>query len=381
VSNAIKFTDIGEVKVFSSAEKATDENFKIQFSVKDTGIGIPKNAEHKLFNSFSQADVSTTRKYGGSGLGLAICKGLCEKMGGNIWFESEPGKGSQFFFNIILPATRARESTDAPTLLIQENTTIGKNYPLNILIAEDNRVNQLVAVGLLEKLSYHPDIAANGLEVLSCLENKSYDIVFMDLHMPEMDGFETSQKIIEKFSPNQRPCIIALTASAMKEDIDRCLDAGMDDFISKPIQLKEIIRALKTVIIEKRKITANNPPPERTLPMSDAAPLNQEEIFSNFSGIEDVLIKSIESFIELKPSLLNNIHQAITSKDSTSLEISAHTLTGAASNFFAEPVKMLAWKLEQCGASGDLSRAEDDFKKLSTEIEKLCSALNELKKR
>lgn len=244
VSNAIKFTEVGKVEIFSQAVLLENKKWRIQFSVKDSGIGIPKHAQDKLFQSFSQVDASTTRRFGGSGLGLAICKGLCEKMGGTIWVESEEGKGSTFHFTLVGEEcmTILSETTNNP--LATFDPEMGKVHPLNILIAEDNRTNQLVARGLLGKLGYHADVVFNGKEAVERLNDKSYDLILMDCHMPEMDGFEATEQIKKKYA-EKSPRIIALSASTMKEDIDRCYSSGMDGFLGKPLTVSPLVKVLK----------------------------------------------------------------------------------------------------------------------------------------
>lgn len=242
-SNAIKFTEIGRVEISSYATPVGEKKWKIQFSVKDSGIGIPKHMQDKLFQSFSQVDASTTRRFGGTGLGLAISKGLCEKMGGTIWVESEDGKGSTFSFTFIAEEGKVVQSTFTANPFAAFNPEMGKVHPLRILVAEDNKTNQLVAVGLLGKLGYQADVAINGKQAVERLDEKSYDLILMDCHMPEMDGFEATQQIIEKYKET-RPRIIALTASTMKEDVDRCFSSGMDDFLAKPITLLPLVRIL-----------------------------------------------------------------------------------------------------------------------------------------
>lgn len=244
VSNSIKFTEVGSVEISSQAKNIEDKKWQIQFAIKDTGIGIPDHVKDKLFQSFSQVDASTTRRFGGTGLGLAICKGLCEKMGGSIWVESEMGKGSTFFFTITGDITEAPlESQRSSNPFAAFDPEMGKKHPLRILVAEDNRTNQLVAVGLLGKLGYKADVAGNGKEALKAMHTQQYDLVLMDCHMPEMDGFEATRRIIEVHG-ERRPRIVALTASTMKEDIDRCTASGMDGFLGKPITLPPLVKTL-----------------------------------------------------------------------------------------------------------------------------------------
>jgi len=243
VSNALKFTEAGSIEIHSSGKLKFGKIWEIQVSVKDTGIGIPEELRSKLFQSFSQVDASTTRRFGGSGLGLAICKGLCEKMGGTISIQSEVGKGSTFTFTIEAEECQAFEQQKVANPFLEVDPEMAKNHPLRILIAEDNRTNQLVAAGLLGKLGYQADVAGNGFEVLKCLESRNYDLILMDCHMPELDGFRTTERILSKYG-SHRPRIIALTASTLSEDIERCYSTGMDGFIGKPISISALAKSL-----------------------------------------------------------------------------------------------------------------------------------------
>jgi PAS domain S-box-containing protein len=251
LGNAIKFTDSGEVSVHISGESLVNGTIKLFFSVKDTGIGIPQDRMHSLFQSFSQVDMSTTRKYGGTGLGLAISKKLVQLMGGTIWAKSEVGKGSTFCFTILADA-----ATPEQCLQIQENPPefdlpYDISDHLKLLIAEDNLVNQKVALLMLRKLGLRADVAANGREVLQALDRQKYDVVLMDVQMPEMDGFEAT-KAIRKRWKNGLPHIIAVTAHALEGDRKRCIEAGMDDYISKPMRLGDLARALIECSMQQR---------------------------------------------------------------------------------------------------------------------------------
>jgi len=244
LSNAVKFTDSGDVVALVSARWLDFGQHEIHFAVKDTGIGIPGDRLDRLFQSFSQIDSSTTRKYGGTGLGLAISKRLVELMGGKVWAESEPGKGSAFHFTILVePVSIESIKSGAVSGQAQAVPRSIRPKPLRILLAEDNDVNQKVALQMLKRIGYHADVAANGLEVLKALEGQPYDVVLMDIQMPEMDGIDAAQRIRERWPYG--PKIVAMTALALEGDRERLIQAGMDDYISKPIQIEELRVALE----------------------------------------------------------------------------------------------------------------------------------------
>ncbi|MDQ8204051.1 response regulator [Pelagicoccus sp. SDUM812003] len=378
LGNAVKFSETGQIEVLIRPRETSAEACAIEFEVRDSGIGIPKDKQDRLFKSFSQVDSSTTRKYGGTGLGLAISKKLSELMGGRMWLKSEAGEGASFFFTIVAPATKPvhyspqqdnegrRLLSGKPVLLIEPNPTLrakilrtltlwravartaadgqtaaqmmrkqayalvlcdssvdatpifaanlrpppdparpkprlvqltpfgkrptsdrwdgsvakpiklgsllealgaalkcedvtslkvakphsdtrdlGKRFPLKILLAEDNPVNQKVGRLILKQIAYSCDLAEDGTQVLEALETTSYDVVLMDIQMPELDGYETTREIIHRFPPERRPYIIALTANAMQGDRDQALAAGMQDYLSKPIRVNEIATALE----------------------------------------------------------------------------------------------------------------------------------------
>ncbi len=238
LSNAVKFTDKGDVLISASNRKLKSHESEILFAVKDTGIGIPQNKMSQIFQSFSQVDASTARRYGGTGLGLTISKKLVELMGGKIWVESEIDKGSIFYFTIPARASTRKEVVSRPES--QMPAHLGNKSPLRILLAEDNAINQKVAMQMLKKLGYQADVAANGLEVLQAIERQPYDVILMDVQMPEMDGIEATKRIRALWPSGPGPMIMAITAFALEGDKDRCLDAGMNDYLSKPIQLEEL---------------------------------------------------------------------------------------------------------------------------------------------
>jgi len=256
IGNAIKFTEKGEVLISASSQKKSDGSHEIRVSVKDTGIGISQETQERLFKSFSQVDAATTRKFGGTGLGLSICKGLVEAMQGQIQVMSDLGKGADFYFTFQALETAA-QSYKCKKLGANMNEGFAKIYPLRILITEDNRVNQLVLVGFLKRLGFLADVAANGIEAVRSLERQKYDLILMDCHMPEMDGFEATKAIRQKFS-SDRPIIIAATASTMDEDKRKCFEAGMDDILPKPIT----INSLSNILLKYAKIICDKHSPK-----------------------------------------------------------------------------------------------------------------------
>lgn len=246
IGNAVKFTDAGEIKVRLDAEPAdaTTQRQRLTFAVSDTGIGIPADGMERLFKSFSQVDASMTRRFGGTGLGLAISKRLTGLMGGTMWVESEPGRGSTFHFTVLVEARSTPTLAPVSTPLAAANTTLGKRCPLRLLVAEDNPVNQRVASLLLQRLGYRATTVGNGLEALAALELADYDAILMDVEMPEIDGCEATRRIRARYETPTRPWIIALTAGAMQNDREQAFAAGMNDFLTKPVRAEALSLAL-----------------------------------------------------------------------------------------------------------------------------------------
>jgi len=238
LSNGIKFTPAGEVAVRVASRGLGGSRYELQVAVRDTGIGISPAGLGGLFQSFSQVDTTPTRRYGGTGLGLAISQRLIHLMGGRIWVESQLGQGSTFYFT--MEVEQIRSAPIKPLLDPYPKPRLAERLPLRILLAEDNLVNQKVALKMLQKMGYQADLVVNGLEVLVALENKPYDILLLDVQMPEMDGLETARRIQQGYPVVQRPRILAMTANAMQGDREICLSVGMDDYLSKPIQFQSL---------------------------------------------------------------------------------------------------------------------------------------------
>ncbi|MBN8707710.1 MAG: response regulator [Bacteroidetes bacterium] len=239
VGNAVKFTDAGEVHVEIKIASKTATRLVIEGKVSDTGIGIPNDKLDRLFKPFSQVDDFQTRRFTGTGLGLKIVADLVKLMGGKISVKSKKGFGSEFTFTmelILSDEVNLKIPSLTPSVPIRDN--LAGEFPLEILVAEDNQVNQKVIRKTLEKLGYKPNFVSNGIEAVKAIELKSFDLILMDIQMPEMDGFEATRLI--RIRPIVQPVIIALTAHAQQKDHQDCLDAGMNDFISKPFQIQEL---------------------------------------------------------------------------------------------------------------------------------------------
>lgn len=541
VGNAIKFTEQGEVVIFVSMDKAKsatkNRNVNIiglNFAISDTGIGISKEKQHLIFQPFTQADGTTTRKFGGTGLGLAISKQFVEMMGGRMWVDSQEGKGSTFYFTVHfeigqdqkiakqLPASLKGQSVlivddnetnrhilkdmlrslglhpsavedgkkayfvleravrmDEPfslvfidvempimdgfalvekiksnpqleklmiVLLVSSGlrtdavkfrqlgitTLLPKPYSQSeitnailsvyglcpeetrvnvkpqqsvhprgmkrhqttkldgsyyILLAEDNDVNQELAVTLLEKRGYHVTVVNNGKEALAALSKRKFDLVLMDVQMPLMNGLQATQMIrkVEKKMKSHLP-IIAMTAYAMKEDRQRCLNAGMDDYISKPIRAAELYDKIARLLVEKssvrktvkkkiKTVQKENRKPTVDIKISTDPVLDDKTIQSQFFGDDELLGRIIKLFLTGTPKLLKEIRDGIKNGDAATFERAAHSIKGSVVNFGAEPARQAAFKMEKLGKAGDFENAAKLYPYLEKEIIRLSKAL------
>ena len=353
--NAIKFTEKGEVAIRVTIAEGAESSCLLRFSVHDTGIGIPEDKIGVLFNTFSQVDVSTTRKFGGTGLGLAISRQLAETMGGSVGVTSQEGKGSEFWFTARLGMSLGLGG-QAPGVALEGQPAACLEG--RILVAEDNSTNREVALGMLRQFGLRADAVANGAEAISTLESIPYDLVLIDMRMPVMDGIEAARQIRNPPSAvlNHDIPIIALTANAMQSDRDSCLAAGMNDFVPKPI-LKAVLRAALN----------------RWLPTGDAAiPTATRQVVPSITGKEETLIfdragvlRRLEgdnglaqivfsAFFEDMPGQIEALKYLVKSGDASGAARQAHSIRGAAANAGGERLRALASEMEKAADAGDL---------------------------
>jgi CheY-like chemotaxis protein/HPt (histidine-containing phosphotransfer) domain-containing protein len=473
ISNAIKFTEHGYVLIRIVSDQSSESCLELHFSVSDTGIGISDDKSDKIFEAFSQADSSTTRKYGGTGLGLSISNKIVQQMGGRMWVETELGNGSTFHFVIqcqqttvfplLSPASvltgktllvidsnpvqqdilyelanswglvvtrvnnvfSAREHlllkgnqtdlllihdealqyelitpvldvTPVPTVIITGfkqsqvaktiypnsiilmkpyrheqlrealvealsdyknmkkvitlqgslDPTLAQQYPLHILVAEDHPVNQKLAKALLEKMGYLPDIAASGVEVLTALESKRYDVIFMDVQMPEMDGLETTRQIINRWPEGHHPVIIAMTAYASQGDKASCLAAGMQDFIRKPILKDELQGVLKKWAQQLDDGHITSWPEDTVESVSSGNLLDMTLLMERVDRDPELLQDLVDLFIQECPKLLEQLRDAVAQREYQALYPLVHTLKGMCQNICVHHMSEIAVQME-----------------------------------
>jgi signal transduction histidine kinase/HPt (histidine-containing phosphotransfer) domain-containing protein/BarA-like signal transduction histidine kinase len=371
VGNAVKFANKGQVTV--SIEMGSGDN--VLFKISDTGLGIAKEKQEEIFQPFTQADTSTTRKHGGTGLGLTICRRLVDLMGGNIKLDSKVGKGSTFTFTI--PLAKARN--DEITVKVQDNTSSLENpgisiSNLNILLVEDIEENQMVIQGFLRQTQCKLEIAENGVEAVDSFKNHRYDLVLMDIQMPVMDGYEATRAIRAweaETSANPTP-IVALTAHALQEEAQKIKGVGCDLHLTKPIRKMRLMEVLSifqqkadtasiSVSVPSRNSTETSgysKAPEYDKPTTkksnSSCPLNKktlEQLRWDFGGeIEPTLTK----FLQKLPARLNAISNTVKNGDPEGLSKAAHKLKGTALTFGAERLSELSLKLEMMGKEGQM---------------------------
>ena len=340
LNNAIKFTEKGSITLRCKLLSKNTEKALIQVSVSDTGVGIPEDRKEKIFEAFSQADGSITRRFGGTGLGLTIASKIVKEYNGKIWVESEEGKGSTFYFTIELPIT---EEIPESNIAEQEESLHFDDSSVNILVAEDNETNQILIKEVLKTMGISVTIAENGLEAIKALSQKDYDLILMDWHMPVMDGVEAleilrkiekgesfdhnmlDKKVIENLK-EKKFTVIALTAAALKSEKESLLSKGFNDYLSKPFKPAELSSILKKYTSGKKRVFKET---KKIKIVTE----NSLDYIKELVGDNEELIKTLlDSFRDTFKKSLNDMEQAVVKSDFDGIQRAAHTLKGAAAN-------------------------------------------------
>lgn len=375
VGNAIKFTEYGGIGVHIDWKHMNGKN-RLMVQVQDTGIGIPAEFQDKLFNKFSQADSSISRKFGGTGLGLAITKYLVEMMGGDIGFTSKVNQGTIFFFNIPIEEAPKQDILQTEIKVNSQNSLVGVDFQnIRALIVEDHPINQMLAVKWLKKLGLkNIDQALNGFESLTLLRNNQYDFILMDCQMPELDGYETTSLIrdMEK-QMNKRTPIIAMTANAMLGEREKCLQAGMDDYLSKPLNFDQFQMCVAQWIGANPSVE-----PQQAVGMLDTSvPVDLTRLNEFTEGDKDTESMVINLFLDTAYEALDGLKTAQLSDESEAWSKAAHSFKGASGNLGAMTLHAICADAEH---KGDVSRKEKDviLSSLYAEFGKVESYLNGL---
>lgn len=366
LGNAVKFTNQGRIEL--SAELV--EGSEVCVRVVDTGVGIPDAALDHIFESFAQADGTTTRRFGGTGLGLAIARQLVGKMGGSIGARSKVGAGSEFWFTARLPGLEAAgeipgqsDPVRTPPPPVHERfqrphapaSVFSQTLRARVLLAEDQPINLKVARRMLELWGCDVDVAEDGIEALKALESGSYDVVLMDCQMPELDGYEAAreQRKRELLKGAPRVPIIALTANATTDDRSACLEAGMDDFVSKPFRPEQLFEVLSRWARSMSLRPASN---------ADAEPVVDREAIEllkqlDAPGAASVVASLVQAYVTGSANLLTELQRAVEQGDAAGARAAAHNLKSTSGNLGARRVQALAEKVELIARAGDLSEA------------------------
>ncbi|MGO9608068.1 MAG: ATP-binding protein [Verrucomicrobiia bacterium] len=394
VGNAIKFTPQGDINVRVTKESEDDAHAVLRFAVTDTGIGVPEEARVCLFQPFSQVDASTTRKYGGTGLGLAICKQLVNLMGGSIGCDSA-GKGSTFWFTVqfettenVPGLTEARAEADPKSPLpVRLWPTENARRRIRVLIAEDNAFNQKVVLRQVREMGFGADAVANGIEVLQALCTIPYDLVLMDCQMPEMDGYACAAEIRRQEDNARHIPIIAMTAHVMKEDRDKCLAAGMDDFLSKPVRVAHLEAVLAHWLAASSPNAAGETPPSsdrtdeplarkdaernRSAESSSSSSVDWE-IFEELSGNNPHRLHELSGrYLQQTTGQLAKLRDAIATGSAPDIKRIAHGIAGSSAMCGMNPMVALMRQLEQMGQTGLLADAPRVFTQASDEFTRI----------
>jgi PAS domain S-box-containing protein len=361
VSNAVKFTDQGSIKVAVELISENDKNVSVQFMVKDTGIGIADSKKETIFDDFQQASSGTSRIYGGTGLGLAIVKKLIEAQDGNITLESEISKGSSFTFTLVFEKTTSEPSFEEILELDEDNKNI------KVLIVEDILLNQLLMKTLLDDFGFERDIADNGLIAIEKLQSKSYDIILMDLQMPEMNGFEATEYI--RNTMNSKIPIIALTADVTTTDLARCTEVGMNDYIAKPVN--ERILYSKIIGLVKKRSKTKDQEIEYQLTQEKLKYVDLSYLNQRTKSNPQLMMEMISLYLDQTPVLINEMKKNFTEKNWDGLSAAVHKIIPSFSIMgISNDYETLARKIYE---STKAQQAMDDIENMLRTLEDVCT--------
>jgi PAS domain S-box-containing protein len=380
VCNAVKFTPQGGVDVRAAKESENDTHVVLRFEVADTGIGVPEEARACLFQPFSQVDASTTRKFGGTGLGLAICKQLVNLMAGQIGCDSVPQKGSTFWFTArfekpavsvldILP-----EITQRPVDLPVPRLPADIRRRTRILIAEDNAFNQKVVLRQVREMGFGADAVASGIEVLEAIGRIPYDLILMDCQMPEMDGYACTAEIRRLEDEGGHMPIIAMTAHVMKTDRDKCLAAGMDDFLSKPVRVAHLESVLTRWLAASATTAAGEAsfPPNNSMDILSPSRSVDWEIFRELAGSDATRLQELsERYLRQTTEQFAKLRDAIATGAAPDVKHIAHSAAGSSAMCGMNPMVALLRELERMGQMGQLADAPRVYARVKDEFARI----------
>jgi CheY-like chemotaxis protein len=403
VGNAIKFTEQGSVRVeVKSAPSLPGDSgnlARLRVTIRDTGIGIPADKHALIFEAFTQADGSTSRRFGGTGLGLSIVASIVKRMGGTFDVQSEPGRGSAF--SVELPFERG-VAVDLPILSSDglsrllghpdqgpSPTTAQAPLPLSILLVEDNPVNQRLAQEILRRRGHRVTVAENGRRALDRLAETGFDVVLMDVQMPEMNGLDATRAIrAGEAATGRHVPIVAMTAHAMAGDRERCLESGMDDYLTKPVRAEALISHVERYAMtpDTRPMDAKAsaapahqvPSAHSAIPAQPDAAFDLDEALQRVDGDLELLVEIAGIFLADAPGMLADVAAAVGRRDAPDVSRAAHRLKGSILTFSAPAAAAAALSLETAGRDGNLTTADTDLAALTTAMARLQTELGRL---
>jgi CheY-like chemotaxis protein/HPt (histidine-containing phosphotransfer) domain-containing protein/two-component sensor histidine kinase len=395
-SNAIKFTEQGHVYVRVTLQDIKNKPY-IKFDIEDTGIGIPEEKQKAIFESFSQADTSTTRKFGGSGLGLTITKQLAEMLGGELTLSSEEGKGSVFTLTIPV-GLKLKDLTPLDRDKVADNFDQNLNFNElsfegKILVAEDSKANQILIKSLLKKLGLAVEIVDDGKKAVQKAESEEFDLIFMDMQMPNMNGYQAAEYLRRH---NYHLPIIALTAHAMKGDDNKCINAGCNDYLPKPIDRSKLVKVLQeylnntdsdsvskvnnmeSQINEMADMTksGNNKEGNKMNVENETVNINWKELM-DICGDEELADEVCQVFKEDGPEMIESLKKALDNEDTENIKDAAHKLKGSSANIAAKDLSRNCLKIENAAGNENIEQCKQLYEQLKNEYDKLISFISE----